>query len=245
MPPIVAITAPLRTEAAAPRARLAVAYARAIEKAGGLPILVPPLERRSHAADILGAIDALLLTGGEDVDPARYGAVRHHSVTDVSPDRDDAEIALLTAARASRCPVLAICRGVQLLNVAFGGTLIQDIPSLRPHALSHDRGDGHHATRIHPVRIAPASRLGAALGVEDFQVNSFHHQAPDRIADGLRATATAPDGIIEGLEWHADDWWAVGVQWHPEELDGHWEAGLFAAFLARAAEVGHRLAPGC
>jgi len=240
MPPIVAITAPLRNDGNEPRVRLAVSYARAVEAAGGLPVLVPPLQRRDHAASILDSADGLLLTGGEDVDPARYGAERHHTVTDVSVDRDDTEIALLLAAHANGRPLLAICRGVQLLNVAFGGTLIQDIPSQRPDALAHDRGDGQRATRVHPVRVAPGSRLGTALGAEDLQVNSFHHQAPDRIAGVLRATASAPDGIVEGLEWWGEDWWAVGVQWHPEELDGRWESGLFSAFVARAAATAAR-----
>jgi putative glutamine amidotransferase len=245
MPPIVAITAPLRTDAGATRIGLAVSYARAVERAGGLPVLVPPLTDGNHAASVLDAADGLLLTGGEDVDPRRYGAERHHTVSDISPERDEAEIALLESARWRGRPVFAICRGVQLLNVALGGTLVQDIPSQRPHALSHDRGEDHRQARIHAVRIERASRLAAALGVEELQVNSFHHQAPDRIADGLRATAIAPDGIVEGLEWHGEDWWAVGVQWHPEELDGRWEAGLFSAFIERAALAAKRPAtPG-
>jgi len=240
MPPIVAITAPLRTESGTARVRLAVSYARAVERAGGLPVLVPPLLTSGHAASVLDAADALLLTGGEDVDPRRYGAERHATVTDVSVERDETEIALLEAARRRRRPVLAICRGIQVLNVAFGGTLIQDIPSQHPRALAHDAGDGHRASRVHPVRIDAASRLRQAVGADEMKVNSFHHQATDRIAPELRVTALAPDGIVEGLEWHRDDWWAVGVQWHPEELDGRWEAGLFSAFLAQAAAPASR-----
>ena len=198
-------------------------------------MLIPPLSNVDHAAKVLDAADALLLTGGEDVDPHRYGAERHPSVTDVSVERDETEIALLEAARWRGRPVLAICRGIQLLNVAFGGTLIQDIPSQRTDALAHDPGRDRNVARVHRVRIDSPSRLGAALGVTEMQVNSFHHQAPDRIAAELRVTATSPDGIVEGLEWHDDGWWAVGVQWHPEELDGRWEAALFSAFVSQAA----------
>ncbi len=235
MPPIIAITAPLRTDDHAVRVRLGVSYARAVEHAGALPVLVPPLLRPEHAAGILDAADALLLTGGEDVDPARYGAPRHATVTDVSTERDATEIALVEAALVRGKPVLAICRGIQLMNVAFGGTLIQDIPSERPDAVAHDSDDAQRAVRVHDVRVDPGTRLAGALGVVALRVNSFHHQAPDRIAARLRAIAWSPDGIVEGVEWRESDWWAVGVQWHPEELDGRWEAGLFNAFVERAA----------
>jgi putative glutamine amidotransferase len=233
MPPIIAITAPLRGDAHGLAVHLGVSYARAVEHAGALPVLVPPLLGNDDADRIMDAADGLLLTGGEDVDPARYGAARHATVTSVSAERDATELALLAAAHRRGRPVLAICRGIQLLNVAFGGTLVQDIPSQRPGALSHDEGD-HQASRVHPVRVEAGTRLAAALGAADLQVNSFHHQAPDEPGDALRVTARAPDGIVEGLEWAGEEWWAVGVQWHPEELDGQWEFGLFRAFVARA-----------
>jgi putative glutamine amidotransferase len=234
MPPVIAITAPLRTENGAVRVRLGLSYPRAVEHAGALPVLVAPLLRNEDAGRIMDAADGLLLTGGEDVDPARYGAVRHPTVTSVSTERDATELALLDAAQQRGKPVLAICRGIQLLNVAFGGTLVQDIASERPGALMHDQED-RHAARVHPVRVEPGTRLASALGVADLQVNSFHHQAPDRVGQGLRLTAKSPDGIVEGIEWTGAQWWAVGVQWHPEELDGHWEAGLFKAFVGEAS----------
>ncbi len=235
MAPIIAITAPLRGDEKAPAVHLGVAYARAVEHAGGIPVLVPPLLDNGDAGRILDAADGLLLTGGEDVDPARYGAVRHATVTHVSEARDATEIALIEAARGRKKPVLAICRGIQLMNVAFGGTLVQDIPSEHPGALSHDEGDRQSA-RVHPVEIEGGTRLAHLLMASAIQVNSFHHQAPDRIGGGLRVAARAPDGIIEGLEWDTPDWWAVGVQWHPEELDGKWEAGLFGAFVEEMLE---------
>jgi putative glutamine amidotransferase len=235
MPPLIVISAPVRRADHAEQVRLNVAYARAIEQGGGLPVLVPPLLHADQAAHILHAADGLLLTGGEDVDPARYSAPRHPTVTGVSVERDATEIALLESAYNRRKPVLAICRGIQLMNVAFGGTLIQDIPSERPDAVPHDSDHSQRAARVHDVRVEAGTRLARALGVAELKVNSFHHQAPDRVGTPLRATAWSPDGIVEGLEWTDEDWWAVGVQWHPEELDGRWEAGLFAAFVSRAA----------
>jgi putative glutamine amidotransferase len=236
MPPIIAITAPLRTDDGVARVRLGLAYARAVERAGALPVIVPPLTTNESAARILDAADGLLLTGGEDVDPALYGAARHPSVTDVSTERDATELALLAAARERGKPVLAICRGIQLMNVAFGGTLIQDIPTQHPGALAHDQADASER-RVHDVAVEPGSHLAEALGVAALKVNSFHHQAAGRVADRLRATAWSPDGIVEGLEWAGDEWWAVAVQWHPEELDARTESGLFRAFTERAAAL--------
>jgi putative glutamine amidotransferase len=233
MRPIIAITAPLRDDEKSPAVHLGVAYARAVEHWGALPVLVPPLLRNDEAGRIIDACDGLLLTGGEDVDPARYGAARHATVTSVSPERDATEITLLEAAHERAKPMLAICRGIQLMNVAFGGTLIQDIPSERPGALSHDEG-GRQSARVHPVEIEGGTRLAHIFRASTLQVNSFHHQAPDRVAVQLEIAARAPDEIIEAIEWPKPDWWAVGVQWHPEELDGEWEAGLFGAFFEAA-----------
>jgi putative glutamine amidotransferase len=238
MPPLIAISAPTHEEAHRVRVRLNLGYARGVERAGGVPVVVPPLERDADAARVLDAADGLMLTGGADVDPARYGAPRHTTVAHVSAARDATELALLRAAQARGKPVLAICRGIQLMNVAFGGTLVQDIPSEVPNALPHDQDGDHRGARVHGVRIEPDSILARALGATDIQVNSLHHQAPKRIPDTLRLTASAPDGIVEGLEWRGAEWWAVGVQWHPEELDGRWEAGLFTAFVRRAADGG-------
>jgi putative glutamine amidotransferase len=234
MPPLIAISAPTHEDAQRVRVRLNLGYARGVERAGGVPVIVPPLERADDAARVLDSVDGLMLTGGADVDPARYGAPRHSTVEHVSAPRDATELALLHAARARAKPVLAICRGIQLMNVAFGGTLVQDIPSEVPGALPHDQDGEHRGARVHTVRIEADSILARALGATQMEVNSLHHQAPKRIPDTLRLTASAPDGIVEGLEWRGSEWWAVGVQWHPEELDGRWEAGLFTAFVREA-----------
>ena len=132
-------------------------------------------------------------------------------------------------------PVLAICRGPQLLNVALGGTLIQDIPGEVPGALGHNV-ENERDSRVHPVSIEADSHTAEAMGATSISVNSLHHQSVKDLADGLRVTATAPDGIVEAIEWDGDDWWAMAVQWHPEEMNDSpepWDRGLFRAFAEK------------
>jgi len=239
--PIVAVTATSELIRGVPRVRLNEAYVNALAAAGMIPLVVAPLD--TGFAEIVSRVDGLVLTGGEDVAPARYGASRHERTDEPHDARDRTEIALLAAARTARLPVLAICRGLQLANVALGGTLVQDLPSERPSSTAHDRSDAR-TTRVHEVAIAGGSRLSAAIGARTIAVNSSHHQAVDRAAAGLTVTATAPDGVVEGAEWTGDDdWWMLGVQWHPEELmqtpDG-WDRALFAAFRDRVAGADRR-----
>jgi putative glutamine amidotransferase len=243
--PIIGITATTELLRNALHVRLNSAYVRAVESAGGIPTVLPPLQNLASAAEALDRVDALLLTGGEDVDPARFGEPRHPALGPVNEVRDATEIELVSAARSRGLPTLAICRGIQVLNVALGGSLVQDIPSQRPDALDHDP-EGPRTARTHDVELSPASRLALVLGVTHLPVNSLHHQAVDRVAEGLRLTAWAPDRIIEGVEWDAPDWWAVGVQWHPEELvqdSEPWARRLFGAFV-EAAGSGRREAAG-
>lgn len=232
-PPLIAVTATVRPVEGVPRVRLNAAYLQAVERAGGLPVVVAPLASIAEAGRIIDAVDALLLTGGEDVDPARYDQPPHPKLDRVSPERDATELALVLAAQRRALPTLAICRGIQLLNVAFGGSLVQDIPSQRPDSLPHDP-DGPRDRRVHEVQVEPGSRLASLLGATSLRVNSMHHQAVDEVADGLRATAWAPDGLIEGLEWAGRDWWAVAVQWHPEELEGT-DTALFRGMVHEAS----------
>ena len=233
--PIVIITATSRRETPADpeRVRLNAAYVDAVSRAGGIPVVAPPAGAEDAAA-LLDAADALLLTGGEDVDPARYGAARHAALGRVTPARDAWELALVNAAKQRGRPTLAVCRGIQVLNVALGGTLLQDIPSEQPGPVAHDQA-APRAERTHAVTFAAGSRLAGIFGATG-SVNSMHHQAVARPATGLAVTAVAPDGIVEGVEWTQDRWWAVGIQWHPEELDGA-DQGLFTALVeaARAA----------
>jgi len=235
-PPVVAVTATTKLIDGLLRVRLNDAYVRALEAVGVVPLVTPPLEA-SLAGPVLDRVDALLLTGGEDVDPSRFGAAPHPALGPVHAARDAWELALVEAARERRMPILAICRGVQLLNVALGGTLVQDIPSERPTPIDHEAA-GRRAERVHAVEVTRESRLARALGVDDptSDFNSSHHQSIDRPADSLRVVARSPDGIVEGVETD-DDWWLLGVQWHPEELvdtPESWDRNLFAAFAEEA-----------
>ena len=227
----VAVTASIRLDGDTSRVRLTAAYVTALESAGLIPLIVPPLSRASAAAVILDSVSGLVLTGGEDIDPARYGEKRHEKIRSINAARDATEIALIEEAKARGKPVLAICRGIQILNVALGGTLVQDIPSQLDTKIAHDE-DSPRNSRSHEISIEPGSLIAKAVGTEHCTVNSFHHQSVKRVADGMRVTARSPDGVIEGLE-STDDWWVMAVQWHPEEMTDSpepWDRGLFKAF---------------
>jgi putative glutamine amidotransferase len=190
-----------------------------------------------HAIHALEGSDGLLLSGGEDVDPSRYGAEPSTHLKELDPRRDAFELALFEAAKERGLPILAICRGLQLVNVALGGTLWQDLPSEVETQLNHDVGD-RWDIRSHTITLWPGTKLHDALRCEALLVNSFHHQAIRDLAGGLTVTAEAEDGIIEAVE-HDDDGWLLGVQWHPESF---WresnapDASLFRALVERASE---------
>lgn len=231
--PPVAVTATTEIIREVPRTRANVSYGDAARAAGLRPYILPVLEP-ADADAMLEGMAGVILTGGEDVDPVHYGAAPHPALGDVHARRDAFEIALVRAARARRIPTLAICRGVQIVNVALGGTLVQDLPSERPGALPHD-GRWARSDRVHALRVTAGSRLAGAIGATDATINSMHHQALADVADGLVVVAQAPDGVVEGVEWGGDDWWMAGVQWHPEELTDtaeDWDRALFAAFAA-------------
>lgn len=234
--PLVAVTATTGDVDGRIRVRLNGAYVRAIEAAGLVPLVVPPLNP-ANAASVLDGVAGLVLSGGEDVDPVHFGAPPHPALGPVHAARDAWELALVAEARRRGTPTLAICRGIQLLNVALGGTLVQDIPAERPTELPHDASD-RRTERVHDVELDGGSRLAEALGVRGerrIATNSSHHQSIDRVADGLCVVARAPDGIVEGVE-SVSDWWVLGVQWHPEELTDTaeaWDRNLFRAFADR------------
>ena len=191
-------------------------YVRAVEEAGGLPLVLAP-GRPEHAPEFLDRVDALVLTGGADLDPALYGEEAHPTVTRVFPERDAFEIGLVREAIARDMPTLAICRGHQLLNVATGGTLVQDIPSQVEAATDHDP-DAERWECCHDVDVLPGTRLRAILGRERVPVNSFHHQAVKGLGRGLVLSAQASeDGVVEGMEM-PDRRFVIGVQWHPESF---------------------------
>jgi putative glutamine amidotransferase len=190
-------------------------YVDAVVDAGGLPLLLPILDPLLAPA-VLASVDALVLTGGGDVDPACYGHLRHEAVYGVDPRRDEWELALVRGALERDVPVLGICRGAQVLNVARGGTLVQHLPdaSDQPHRAADRSGEV-----VHVVDIAPASTLGAITRVSALGANTLHHQAVALLGVGLRPVAWADDGTIEGIEL-TDGRPVVGVQWHPELLTG-------------------------
>ena len=208
-------------------------YVDALQKAGAdVRALDAPL---SGSGDPLEGIDGVLLTGGRDVDPARYSEARHPATQDAEPGRDDLEIDIARRALARDLPMFAICRGLQVLNVAAGGTLVQDIPTEIGHLVRHDIAEPKDAP-AHPVRVTPGSKVGEALAPEidghgETIVNSRHHQAIGRVAPGLEVTAVAPDGLPEAIE-KPDARFCVGVQWHPENFQttGRF-SGLFEAFV--------------
>jgi putative glutamine amidotransferase len=196
-------------------------YGRAVEAAGAEAVYLPP------GTGSVGGLDGLLLPGGWDVDPARYGETTDAKVGQIDPELDESEIRLFKEARKTGLPVLGICRGQQVINVAMGGTLLQHLDGHEVRAY----GRKHLA---HTAEVDPASELGRAAEGRQIQVNSLHHQAVRSVAPGLRQTATGDDGTIEGLE--SDDGLIVAVQCHPEELTGDlpWATKLFERFVARA-----------
>jgi len=220
------------------RVRLNSAYVKSLELAGLVPLVVPPLSNDDAARAVVSRVEGVLLTGGEDVDPPLYGQARSPQCGPSNPARDRTELALIRAAREARKPILAICRGPQVLNVALGGTLYQDIPSEVQGALDHD-ADGERSARVHRVDVEPDSLIAQAVGATRLQVNSLHHQSVRDLAPGLKVTALAPDGIIEGFESTTEGWWIMAVQWHPEEMNDSpepWDRGLFRAFADRLAQ---------
>jgi putative glutamine amidotransferase len=187
-----------------------LAYVRAVEHAGGRPIVLPPVE--DGIDETLDALHGVIFSGGGDLDPGLYGAEAHPATDTPKPWRDLPELRLLEAALERDLPVLAICRGSQLLNVARGGDLVQHLPEVVGNE-RHKHQPGAYSD--HPVSVAPDSRLGGLLG-EHAPVKSHHHQGMGRIGEGLREVAWADDGVVEGLEDPAKRF-ALGVLWHPEE----------------------------
>lgn len=200
--------------------RLRDDYVRSVEKAGGLPLIFAP-GRPEDAPELLDHVGGLLLTGGADIDPQLYGEDPRPELGNVFRERDEFEIALVREALRRDLPVLAICRGHQVLNVATGGTLFQDIPSQVPGAGAHDP-DVERWETCHDVQILPETRLREILGTEKVAVNSFHHQAVKQLGRELVVSASSPDGVVEGIEMpRGTKRFVVGVQWHPESFWDH------------------------
>ena len=194
---------------------LGMTYVRAIEAAGAIPVVVPPVSDRD-ARRLLGRLDGLVLSGGPDLAPGAYGAQPHVELGPTEPHLDRFEYAIAREAVRLRLPTLGICRGAQTLNVVRGGTLHQHLPDVVGDTIAHRQTtDGRIPT--HPVSVAPESTLAGVLGTTQLNVNSFHHQAVDRLGAGLRACAWAPDGTIEAIE-DPEHPFLLAVQWHAETL---------------------------
>ncbi len=220
------------------------AYIEAIRLAGGLPVMIPLGLTEAELSALLARVDGLLIPGGGDIEAAQYQGQHHVTMYGIDPDRDRVELFLARQAAAQQKPMLAICRGLQITNVALGGTLWEDVKVFMPDAITHDynliRPRNHLA---HAVTLQPDSLLSRQIGRSHTWVNSLHHQGIRHLAASLRATAMAPDGLIEGVELPGHPY-AVAVQWHPENLiaDDPAMLGLFTGLVKAAA--GERRQPG-
>jgi putative glutamine amidotransferase len=242
--PLIGITtAEVADERGKPSHRSYARNAWAIADAGGLPVYIPTGLEESVLRDLYERLDAVLLPGGPDVDPVIYGAERHPETKVIDDARDALELTLARWTYADDRPLSGICRGHQVMNVAFGGTLIQDIPSLVPSEFHHDTPSSQPRSTIqHNVMVNPDSHLAAILGTTQVAVNSLHHQSVERPAPGVVITGYSPDGVIESLE-APDKRFVLSVQWHPEDLYNDDEAmkQLFASFVEAAREsAAHR-----
>ncbi|HET7460559.1 MAG TPA: gamma-glutamyl-gamma-aminobutyrate hydrolase family protein [Longimicrobium sp.] len=249
MRPLIAVTTTLAPAGShnLPSVRLNVQYVTAVEEPGGTALLLTPGHDPDSVRHMVEVAHGLVLTGGEDVDPKLYGQEPHPELGSVSPLRDQVEIAALQTALERGIPILAICRGMQLLNVALGGTLYQDLPSQRTDGLIHEQ----EAPVTHPwhhADVKPGSGLEAIFGTRELFINSFHHQGVDQLAPSLEAAVWAEDGLVEGVEGK-DHPWLFGVQWHPERGEAESPADerdpdrrLFWAFIQAAREFASRTA---
>ena len=239
--PYVLVTATTEVIRGLSRVRVNEAYTNALAAVGLVPAVLPPVDPELAVAALTGAA-GLVLTGGEDVAPEQFGEAAHPATGAPHLARDAYELALAREAFVQRIPTLAICRGTQVLNVALGGTLVQDIASQRPTKTEHDQS-ARRTERVHDVAIDAGSMLSEIVGATAIATNSSHHQAVDRLAPVLKVVARGPDGIVEALEPHDPAWWLIAVQWHPEELTAtpppeDWDRRLFAAFADAVRAAG-------
>jgi len=236
-PPLIGVTTSAeRTPKGVDRAFLNAAYVRAIERAGGIPVLLTPFHAPAAIEALWPRLDGLLLTGGGDIAPARFREPAHPETSLISEERDALELDLVTRRAVDEgVPLLAICRGLQVLNVALDGTLHQHVPDVYGAELKHAQEDMRNA-RTHGVTVARGSRLAEVVGATELRVNSFHHQAINRLGDGLEAVAWSEDKLIEAVELPGAPGFVLAVQWHPEELVEVDEAArrLFAALIDAA-----------
>lgn len=237
--PFVIVTATTEIIRGRPRVRVNEAYTKALVDVGLIPVILPPVDPVLAAASLTD-VAGLVLTGGEDIDPHRFGEEPHPANGAPHAGRDAYEFSLVRAAYERRIPTLAICRGAQVVNVALGGTLIQDIPTQHPSGIDHNQS-ARRTERVHDVSIDSDSRLSEILADTCIRTNSSHHQAIGRHAPAMRIVGRSPDGIVEAAESVDPAWWMIAVQWHPEELTGDdddWDRRLFAGFAGEVRAAG-------
>jgi putative glutamine amidotransferase len=234
--PLIGVSTSVTVNKAPERAYVNTAYLSAVQQAGGVPVLLAPGLDASALRTLWERLDGLVLTGGGDIDPARFGEPRHPTTDDVSESRDALELGLVHKALEDDVPLFAICRGLQVVNVALGGSLHQDIRDQLGSPIEHSQKEPREQP-THDVKVmGEGTRLGKILGALELRVNSMHHQAIKTLGRGVRDVAWAPDGVIEAAELEDRARFLVGVQWHPEDLVGHDPAArkLFAALIAEA-----------
>jgi putative glutamine amidotransferase len=229
--PIIGIGADiLIVEGERERAFTYLTYVEAVRTAGAIPLLIPP--QPENAAELMRELDGFLLAGGFDCDPSAYGELPHSTLEPMDPRRQANDLALAQAARDANVPMLGICLGLQVMNVAAGGTLIQDIDSEHETEIRHASEPENRGR--HDVIVEKGTRLASVLPSLELNVNSSHHQAVRKVGEGLRVTALAPDGVVEGVEDPRHPFY-LGVQWHPEDMTGEGSgAAIFAAFIEAA-----------
>jgi len=229
--PLIGVSTSVTTDEYPERAYVNAAYLRAVEQAGGVPVLLAPQLSAAARDALWPRLDGLVLTGGGDIEPSRFGEAAHPKTALVSTDRDALELELVDRALRDDVPMFAICRGLQVLNVALGGSVHQHVPDAFGDGIQHSQA-ARRDVATHDVKLqTEGTRLGAILGTSELRVNSYHHQAVHRLGRDLRDIGWAPDNVIEALE-HADRRrFVVAVQWHPEELVGH-DAAARALFTA-------------
>lgn len=229
--PIIGLNADFVPDARRPYHKLYLVYTRAIELAGGIPVVIPVGIGADDLRSTLDRLDGLVLTGGRDIDPALYGEARHETVNTSEAERQEADMCLARAALAHGLPIVGICLGCQLINVALGGSLVQDINTQTASRMAH--GPSGDAPCLHPVKVVSGSLLHSIVRSDSVEVDSSHHQAVKRLGGGVVVTASAEDGTVEAIEVPGS--WVVALQWHPErQTDSPEQMAIFVALVCEA-----------